>query len=177
MQFDTMKDMHFEDPDCIKILKEKAAALFNTIHDHYNQKDIQTRPFVMIKANSGTYGNAVLAIHDINELDQLNKKTKLSMSHVKGSIPTHDLILQEGIASAWSHEQHSAEPVLYACYGEIIGGFIRSHPQQNPSANLNHKGMIFTLGNGKKPLLIRRYISTWLASQFALAASSQEEQA
>ncbi len=100
MHFDTMEHMHFDNPDCIEALKEKTATLLDKINHDYQHQGIQEDPFVMIKANSGTYGNAVLAVHHVSELDQLNKKTKLSMSRVKGSIPTHDLMLQEGIPSA-----------------------------------------------------------------------------
>lgn len=178
MHIDQMTPVNFEESKSIEQLKEKTAQLLDQIRQDYQREHIAEEPFVVIKANSGTYGNAVMMIHDPQQLDQLNKKAKSSMRQVKGTIEVQDIILQEGIPSAWTHHGHSAEPVVYTCHGEVIGGFTRSHPQKTKEGNLNSKGMVFTPWEWPSSFQQSpEFFLPWLASQFALAASAKEEQA
>jgi glutamate--cysteine ligase len=131
-----------EGQDC---LIHHADILFKAIKEKYQQHNIDREPFVVIKADAGTYGMAVLMIKSVEELKQLNRKQRMSMATIKGSKAVSQVILQEGVYSfeTWGEEESVAEPVVYMIGNHVVGGFYRIHAEKGMDENLNAPGMNF----------------------------------
>lgn len=126
-------------------LVENAESLFTAIADKYQIYDIKHKPFVVVKADAGTYGMGVMTIESPSDLTHLNRKQRSKMATSKGNIPVNRVILQEGIYTfeTWGKNMAVAEPVIYAIGQYIVGGFYRVHTQRGINENLNAPGMHF----------------------------------
>ena len=74
-----------------------ANRLFNLIQEKYDEYGIKEKPYIMIKADSGTYGMGIMQIDNIEDLKNLNRKQRTKMSRIKGGNKLDKVILQEGI--------------------------------------------------------------------------------
>ena len=77
-------------------LMVKAEQLLSGIKEKYKQYEIDQQPFVVIKADSGTYGMGIMMIKDPSELENLNRKQRTKMSTTKGRQKLSKVIIQEG---------------------------------------------------------------------------------
>lgn len=138
-QIDFMKR---EGEDC---LVRHTEALLNAIREKYREYRIDQKPYVVVKADTGTYGMGVMTISSIDEIQQLNRKQRTRMSTTKGNQTVTKVILQEGVYTKETvGPQHSvAEPVIYLIGSSVIGGFYRVHEKRGESENLNAPGMRF----------------------------------
>jgi len=139
---DQVDFMTGEGQDC---LIENATALFAEIKQKYAEYGITHPPFVVIKADAGTYGMAVMTIKDPEELKHLNRKQRLNMSVTKGNREVSKVILQEGVYTfeTWGENHSVAEPVVYMIGRHVVGGFYRVHSGKAIDENLNSPGMNF----------------------------------
>lgn len=135
--------------DC---LVKNAGLLLKAIQTKYDEYGIKEKPFVMVKADAGTYGMGVMPIFDANDLRGLNRKQRTHMSAAKGGRTVTAAIIQEGIYSfeTWpdsqnelTEEERVAEPVVYMIGHHVVGGFYRVHKRRGPNENLNSPGMYF----------------------------------
>ncbi len=126
-------------------LIEKTAQLLEQIQQKYFEYHIELTPFVVVKADAGTYGMGVMPIHDPAQLQSLNRKQRNSMSTRKGGLTVNHVIIQEGIPTfeTIGPSQNVAEPVVYMLGQQVIGGFYRVHQERNMYENLNSPGMHF----------------------------------
>lgn len=114
------------------------------IKDKYATYDINDKPFVVVKADNGTYGMSVMMVHDGDELRQLNRKQRTKMSASKGSQKVDRVIIQEGVYTFETmHDGAVAEPVVYMIGQFVVGGFYRVHQGRGIDENLNAPGMHF----------------------------------
>ena len=120
-------------------------SLFTAIRRKYTEYNINQTPFVVIKADAGTYGMGVMMVQSADELRHLNRKQRTNMAVSKGSRPITKVLLQEGVHSfeTWGPEQAVAEPVVYMLGQHVIGGFYRVHKERGPNENLNSPGSHF----------------------------------
>ncbi len=134
--------MQREGIDC---LISNAEALFAAIESKYATYQIKQQPFLIIKADAGTYGMAVMTVRHVDELRELNRKQRTRMSMTKGGQPVHRVILQEGIYTfeTLGEEKAVAEPVMYLFGDTVVGGFYRVHQNRGVDENLNAPGMRF----------------------------------
>lgn len=131
-----------EGEDCLVRHTEK---MLTAITNKYKEYNIDHDPFVVVKADAGTYGMAVLMIKDPDELRNLNRKKRSKMSAGKGGRDVTRAIVQEGVYSfeTWGEDQAVAEPVVYMMGRHVVGGFYRVHSGRGPDENLNAPGMNF----------------------------------
>lgn len=131
-----------EGHDC---LLSQAQNLFDALKEKYEQYGIKHSPFLVIKADAGTYGLAVMTIKHPSEITHLNRKERLSMSVTKGGRAVSRVIIQEGIYTfeTWGNNRHVAEPVVYMIGRHVVGGFYRVHSKRSIDENLNAPGMNF----------------------------------
>lgn len=131
-----------EGEDC---LTRNVEHLFSEIQKKYTEYNIKYNPFVIVKADAGTYGMAVMTIRNAEELTSLNRKQRTAMATSKGGQPVHKVIVQEGVYSfeTWGQENHVAEPVVYLWGQRVVGGFYRVHQGRGVDENLNSPGMHF----------------------------------
>ena len=143
--FDQCPEVNFSEKSGQVCLQERATKLFARIRRKYQEYEIEQEPFLVVKADQGTYGMAVMMIRDPAELSQLNRKQRTRMSTIKGGVSVTRAIIQEGVYSfETAGEEHSvAEPVLYLFGRHVLGGFYRVHKNRGPDENLNAPGMDF----------------------------------
>lgn len=124
-------------------LLEKSIGLIRAIQEKYTHYALENKPFVVIKADAGTYGMAVMSLSDPNTLLSLNRKQRTKMSVRKGNMPVDQVIIQEGVYTIDLLDQVVAEPVVYMIGQQAVGGFYRAHPLKKHDDNLNTPGMFF----------------------------------
>jgi len=134
--------MHQEGIDC---LVRNAHALFAAIRQEFTTRRIESDPFVVMKADAGTYGMGVMTLRNVDELQSLNRKERTRMAKTKSGQPVHQVILQEGVYTfeTVGPEDAVAEPVVYLMGERVIGGFYRVHKGRGTDENLNTPGMEF----------------------------------
>ncbi len=120
-------------------------ALLKDIQRKYDEYQVDQRPFVIVKADQGTYGMGIMTVHDPEELVALNRKQRTRMAASKGGQAVSQVIIQEGIYTfeTWGSDQAVAEPVVYMIDHFVVGGFYRVHRDRGPNENLNAPGMHF----------------------------------
>lgn len=126
-------------------LKRQVSQLLTDIQKKYDEYKISCKPFVIVKADAGTYGMAVMTVRDVSELEFLNRKERSRMSKTKNGRPVHQVIIQEGVYTfeTWSESDAVAEPVVYLWGERVVGGFYRVHKNRGVDENLNAPGMHF----------------------------------
>lgn len=134
--------MEREGEDC---LARHVEFLLAAIQKKYDEYDIKDKPFVIVKADAGTYGMGVMTIQSVDEVYAMNRKARTRMAVGKGRKPIESVLIQEGV---YSHEiepsNHAiAEPVVYMLGQCVIGGFYRLHEGRANNENLNSPGMYF----------------------------------
>jgi glutamate--cysteine ligase len=117
--------------------------LLQEIAKKYQEHGITAQPFVTVKADAGTYGMAVMMVKSADEIRQLNRKQRTRMSSVKNGKPVTQVIIQEGVYTAETRNDHAAEPVIYMIGPHVVGGFYRVHSERGEAENLNAPGMHF----------------------------------
>jgi glutamate--cysteine ligase len=128
--------------DC---LARNADELLAAIQKKYDAYGVDQRPFVIVKANAGTYGMGVMTVHSGAEIYNLNRKQRSHMTAGKGGVKVSDVIIQEGVYTfeTWGDANAVAEPVVYMIGHFVVGGFYRVHTQRGINENLNAPGMHF----------------------------------
>ena len=134
--------MKREGVDC---LSSNVKSLLEAINTKYNYHDIDYAPFVMVKADAGTYGMGVMSIRSQDEISELNRKERTRMATTKEGQKVSQVIIQEGVYTheTWGDEETVAEPVVYMMDRQVVGGFYRVHGKRTTSQNLNTPGMRF----------------------------------
>ncbi len=143
--FDHCGEVDFSNQNNQVCLAENATALFEKIRKKYTEYKIDQAPFVVVKADQGTYGMAVMMIRDPAELANLNRKQRTKMSSLKGGSAVTKVIIQEGVYTFETvGDDHAvAEPVVYHIGRHVVGGFYRIHKSRGIDENLNAPGMDF----------------------------------
>ena len=131
-----------ESEDC---LVRNVDQLLADIRAKYREHDISDEPFVVVKADAGTYGMGIMTAFSGDDLKDLNRKQRNKMSSMKGGARIDNVIIQEGVYTfeTLGTEQSVAEPVVYMIDQFVVGGFYRVHTQRSPTENLNAPGMHF----------------------------------
>ncbi len=124
-------------------LEQQVADLLSRIRLKYQQYGIESPPFVIIKADAGTYGMGIMTVKDPAEVRDLNRKQRNKMAVVKEGLQVSDVIIQEGVYTFESINEAVAEPVVYMMDHFVIGGFYRVHTGRGVDENLNAPGMHF----------------------------------
>jgi len=134
--------MKREGEDC---LRKNVTQLLEAIQQKYDEYKIDQEPFVIVKADAGTYGMGIMTVHSADELLELNRKQRTKMSATKGGQTVSKVIMQEGVYTfeTWGEMQAVAEPVVYMIDHFVVGGFYRVHTDRGINENLNAPGMHF----------------------------------
>ena len=138
-QIDFMKR---EGEDCVA---RNVDELLARIQAKYDQYGIDQKPYVIVKADAGTYGMGIMTAHSGEQTRELNRKQRTKMARVKEGRHVANVLVQEGIYTfeTWGPQQAVAEPVVYMIDHFVVGGFYRVHTGRGPNENLNAPGMHF----------------------------------
>ena len=144
-EFRNCGEINFKTKRGEECLVYNAEKLFKLISEKYQKYNIDEKPYIIIKADSGTYGMGVISIDDISQIKNLNRKQRNKMLSTKGNMDLDKVILQEGVYSfeEIKNTNSVAEPVIYSFSNFLIGGFYRAHESKANNENLNSPGMIF----------------------------------
>ncbi|HEX4843813.1 MAG TPA: glutamate--cysteine ligase [Limnobacter sp.] len=124
-------------------LAEAVAEVLAKTRLKYTEYGITEQPYVVVKADAGTYGMGIMTVKDPEEVLALNRKQRNKMSVVKEGLQVSDVIVQEGVHTFESIEDAVAEPVVYMIDRYVVGGFYRVHTGRGRDENLNAPGMHF----------------------------------
>ncbi|GAB5098289.1 MULTISPECIES: glutamate--cysteine ligase [unclassified Caballeronia] len=124
-------------------LAEAIDGVIKKIAKKYREYGISEKPYVVIKADAGTYGKGVMTVHDASEVAALTKRERTRMNDAKEGLQVHDVIVQEGVHTFERVENAVAEPVVYMIDRYVVGGFYRVHDSRERDQNLNAPGMHF----------------------------------
>lgn len=117
--------------------------ILSEIREKYKQYGVKEDPFVIVKADAGTYGMGIMTVKDGEEVHRLNRKQRKKMSVVKEGQPVTKVLVQEGVYTFESINAAVAEPVIYMIDRYVVGGFYRVHTGRGKDENLNTPGMHF----------------------------------
>ncbi|MFZ6816274.1 glutamate--cysteine ligase [Undibacterium sp. Rencai35W] len=135
--------INFHEGTGIDTLAATVDTVLAKIRKKYKEYGIKEKPFVIVKADAGTYGMGVMTVHDSSEVRDLNRKQRNKMSVVKDGLEVSDVIVQEGVHTFEQINESVAEPVVYMIDRYVVGGFYRVHEDRGVDENLNAPGMHF----------------------------------
>jgi len=136
-------EINFMKKDGEHCLAENVEILLNQIQKKYDKYHVPHKPFVIIKADAGTYGMGVMTVHHGEDVLTLNRKQRTKMSTAKEGQKIQKVILQEGVYTFETWNDAVAEPVVYMIDHHVVGGFYRVHTKRGHNENLNAPGMHF----------------------------------
>ncbi len=141
--FEKCGKINFQERQGEECLEGYVAEILGDIRAKYKEYGIDEEPFVIVKADAGTYGMGIMTVRDPSEVKGLNRKQRNKMAVVKEGLEVHEVLVQEGVYSFETVNDAVAEPVVYMIDHFVVGGFYRVHTQRGKDQNLNAPGMQF----------------------------------
>ena len=145
--FSVCDSVNFHDRQGEDCLAANVDAVLTLIREKYLEYGINETPYVVVKADAGTYGMGVMTVKDAAEIVGLNRKQRNKMSVIKEGMEVSQVIIQEGVHThervGTGEQAGVAEPVVYMIDRFVVGGFYRVHNGRGIDENLNAPGMHF----------------------------------
>ncbi|MEW6165719.1 MAG: glutamate--cysteine ligase [Pseudomonadota bacterium] len=142
-EFEVCGAVNFQEKSGMDCLAANVDTLLFRIRAKYREYGIGATPFVVVKADAGTYGMGIMTVKDASEVKDLNRRQRNKMAVGKEGLQVHEVIIQEGVPTCESVDDGVAEPVVYMIDRYVVGGFYRVHTQRGIDENLNAPGMHF----------------------------------
>lgn len=185
--FETCGEIDFNARTGEECLATKVEQLLEKIKIKYAQYGVTQTPFVIVKADAGTYGMGIMTVRSPDDVRDLNRKTRNKMSVVKEGLQVSEVIIQEGVYTFESIDDAVAEPVVYMMDHFVIGGFYRVHTGRSVDENLNAPGSQFVPLAFEKPCTLpdcagapdaapNRFYAYGVVARLALLAAAIELQ-
>ncbi|ULJ64591.1 glutamate--cysteine ligase [Wielerella bovis] len=149
--FEYVGGLDFQEREGEDALADAVERVLAKIQAKYDEKGITDKPFVIVKADAGTYGMGVMSVKSADEVRGLNRKNRNKMAKVKEGLEVSEVIVQEGIYTYETLDNAVCEPVVYMMDRFVIGGFFRVHEGRSNDENLNAGGMVFVPLEGSIP--------------------------
>lgn len=168
--------------DCVASTVDE---ILRQIQEKYDQYEIKEDPFVIVKADAGTYGMGIMTVKDGSEVRTLSRRQRNKMAVLKGGLPVTEVLVQEGVYTFERINDAVAEPVIYMIDHYVVGGFYRVHTGRGIDENLNAPGMQFVPLAFEDTCLLpdreakagssaNRFYSYGVIARLALLAAAQE---
>ncbi|MDR3221627.1 MAG: glutamate--cysteine ligase [Candidatus Accumulibacter sp.] len=141
--FGVCSGVDFHDRQGDDCLAAEVDAALAKIRAKYREYGIEETPYVVVKADAGTYGMGVMTVKDASEIVGLNRRQRNKMSVIKEGMSVTQVIIQEGVHTREHVGDGVAEPVVYMIDRYVVGGFYRVHAERGKDENLNAPGMHF----------------------------------
>ena len=141
--FSVCNSVNFHERQGEECLASNVDAVLTLIREKYKEYGIDETPYVVVKADAGTYGMGVMTVKDASEVTGLNRKQRNKMSVIKEGMNVSQVIIQEGVHTFERVNDGVAEPVVYMIDRFVVGGFYRVHSGRGIDENLNAPGMHF----------------------------------
>ncbi|WP_373814356.1 glutamate--cysteine ligase [Neisseria dentiae] len=150
--FEQIGGLDFQEREGEDALAAAVERMLAKIQAKYDEKGIADKPFVIVKADAGTYGMGVMSVKSADEVRGLNRKNRNKMAKIKEGLEVSEVIVQEGIYTYETLDGAVSEPVVYMMDRFVIGGFFRVHEGRANDENLNAGGMVFVPLNQAIPV-------------------------
>ncbi len=121
-------------------LYTQAKDLFEKIQSRYDRHHIEDKPFIFIKADSGTHGLGVIPLENPEQILELNRRKRNDLSRDKAAQEVTNFLLQEGVPTIHRIEENPSEVCIYQIDNNLVGGFYRVHSGKGSRENLNSPG-------------------------------------
>ncbi|MDR1275061.1 MAG: glutamate--cysteine ligase [Candidatus Accumulibacter sp.] len=141
--FSVCSSVNFHERQGEECLAANVEAVLAMIREKYAEYGIEETPYVVVKADAGTYGMGVMTVKDASGIVGLNRKQRNKMSVIKEGVNVNQVIIQEGVHTHERFGSNTAEPVVYMIDRFVVGGFYRVHGSRGIDENLNAPGMYF----------------------------------
>ncbi|HWN30613.1 MAG TPA: glutamate--cysteine ligase [Burkholderiales bacterium] len=185
--FATCGEINFQERRGEECLASWVDQILGDVRKKYQEYGIKEEPFVIVKADAGTYGMGIMTVKNASEVRDLNRKQRNKMAVVKEGLAVTEVMVQEGVYTFESINEAVAEPVVYMIDHFVVGGFYRVHTGRGTDENLNSPGMHFvplafespcSLPDPTKPGCVpnRFYVYGVVARLALLAAAVELEQ-
>jgi glutamate--cysteine ligase len=154
--------------------------LLKQIKEKYVQYGIDKPPFLIVKADAGTYGMGVMTVKSVDDVLALNRDARKKMAVVKEGMEVHKVIIQEGVYTEERVNDAIAEPVVYMVDQFVVGGFYRVHAGRDVDQNLNAPGAQFVPLAFEQPCTRpdadcpNRFYAFGVVARLALVAAAME---
>jgi glutamate--cysteine ligase len=135
--------INFKERTGLENLAESVNRVLENTQNYYDTHNIDCKPFVIVKSDSGTYGMAIMSVKTAEDVLNLNRKQRNKMASVKEGLHVEQMLVQEGVYTFETINGAVAEPVVYMIGSHVIGGFYRVHTGKTATDNLNSPGMHF----------------------------------
>lgn len=142
-QFGWCGQVNFHERSGEECLAAQVDLLLSRMREKYREYGVTDQPFVVVKADAGTYGMGVMTVRDASEVTGLNRKQRNKMSVIKEGMEVTEVIIQEGVHTVETVDEGTAEPVVYMIDRYVVGGFYRINTSRGRDENLNAPGMQF----------------------------------
>ena len=136
-------EVDFQAREGEECLAQHVAEVLAKVRAKYAEYGIDREPFVIVKADAGTYGMGIMTVKSPDDVRDLNRRQRNKMAVVKEGLEVTDVLVQEGVHTFESIHEAVAEPVVYMIDHFVIGGFYRVHTSRGADENLNAPGMHF----------------------------------
>ena len=150
--FEQISGLNFQEREGEDALADAVERMLAKIQAKYDEKGITDQPFVIVKADAGTYGMGVMSVKSADEVRGLNRKNRNKMAKIKEGLEVSEVIVQEGIYTYETLHGAVSEPVGYMIDRFVVGGFFRVHEGRGADENLNATGMSFVPLNHAIPV-------------------------
>ena len=185
--FETCGEIDFHARTGEECLALKVEELLAKIKIKYAEYGIKQDPFVIVKADAGTYGMGIMTVKSPEDVRDLNRKARNKMSVIKEGQQVSEVIIQEGVYTFESINDAVSEPVVYMMDHFVIGGFYRVHTGRDVDENLNAPGSHFVPLAFEKPCTLpdctgqpdtvpNRFYAYGVVARLALLAAAIELQ-
>ncbi len=135
--------VNFAEKEGEECLAANVEFVLNEIRERYTRYGITEEPFCIVKADAGTYGMGIMTVKSVDDVRNLNRKTRNKMSVIKEGQVVNEVIIQEGVHTYESVNGGVAEPVVYMMDQFVVGGFYRVHTGRGIDENLNSPGSYY----------------------------------
>lgn len=185
--FETCGEIDFHARTGEECLASKVEELLTKIQEKYTEYGVTQEPFVIVKADAGTYGMGIMTVKSPDDVRDLNRKARNKMSVIKEGQQVSEVIIQEGVYTFESINDAVAEPVVYMMDHFVIGGFYRVNNGRDVDENLNAPGAHFEALAFEKPCTLpdctgepdtvpNRFYAYGVVARLALLAAAIELQ-
>ena len=136
-------EVDFQAREGEECLAQHVSEVLGKVRAKYAEHGIDREPFVIVKADAGTYGMGIMTVKSPDDVRDLNRRQRNKMAVVKEGLAVTDVLVQEGVHTFESINEAVAEPVVYMIDHFVVGGFYRVHTDRGADENLNAPGMHF----------------------------------
>jgi glutamate--cysteine ligase len=149
--FEQCGEVDFKAQTGLDCLQKNVAKVLSRIQQKYDEYGVTDKPFVIVKADAGTYGMGIMTVRSAEEISSLNRDARKKMAVVKEGLEVHQVIIQEGVYTNEQVNDAIAEPVVYMVDRFVVGGFYRVHANRAIDESLNAPGAQFVPLAFEKP--------------------------